>query len=235
MFVSPRGRKSEAFTLIELLVVIAVIAVLMAILMPSLRRAREQAKQVACRAHLKQIGTAMHMYAADFDDLFPSKEALGGFGFRAAPGYKNPNDIRGLPEKYGLAALLDQTHNMDGNSKLWVCPSQPLKWMRELGNTYAFSIARMLEKTKTFQMKRYDTTWLVWDNWIYKPYTPGIRADGAAGFTIDSASRVMPHRTSTKSRTEFAFFNILYADSHVGARREQYLDQRKPIQDQNQP
>jgi len=231
MSVSPRPRKWEAFTLIELLVVIAVIAILMAILMPSLRRAREQAKTTACRAHLKQIGVAMHMYAADFDELFPNKEVLGGFGFRAAPGYKNPNDIRGLPEKYGLASILDQTHNLDGHSKVWICPSQPHRWMRDLDNTYAFSIARMLEKTKSFQMKRYDKTWLVWDNWNLKPYTPGIRADGASGFTIDSADRLMPHNgrniegRKTGAKTQFAFFNILYADSHVGARREQWLDQ----------
>ena len=107
--------------------------------------------------------------------------------------------------------------------------------MRELGNTYSFSTAKMLEKTKTFQMKRHGTTWLVWDNWSQKPYTPGVRADGASGFTIDAADRLMPHNgrnieASKSSKTgairEFAFFNILYADSHVDKRREQYLDQR---------
>jgi len=220
MSISSRTRGFGAFTLVELLVVIAIIAVLMAILMPSLQRARDQARLAACTAHLKQIGLAMHMYASDFDDKFPSKDVLGGFGFRAAPGYKNPLDPRGLPEKYGLAGILDRTHVLDGHSKTWVCPGQPHRWMRELGNTYAFSIAAMLEKTKTFQMKHYGTTWLVWDNWMFRPYTPGVRASGSApGFTIDTADRLMPHNSDvTNKSTEFSFFNVLYADSHVGTR-----------------
>ena len=227
MVTSTRTKRVGAFTLIELLVVIAIIAVLMAVLVPSLKRARDQARLTTCTAHLKQIGLAMHMYASDFDDKFPSKDVLGGFGFRAAPGYKNPFDTRGLPEKYGLAGILDRTHVLEGSSKAWSCPAQPHKWMRELGNTYAFSIAAMLEKTKTFQMKNYGTTWLVWDNWIYKPYTPGVRAPGSVtGFTIDTAERLMPHNSDvSNTKNQFCFFNILYADSHVGTRREQWQDQ----------
>ncbi len=65
----PIGR---AFTLIELLVVIAIIAVLMAILMPSLRRAKNQARDIACQGNLKQWSLAFRMYANDNDGYFPT-------------------------------------------------------------------------------------------------------------------------------------------------------------------
>ena len=54
--------KKRGFTLIELLVVIAIIAVLMGILLPSIQKARDQARKVACQALLKQWGTIWSMY-----------------------------------------------------------------------------------------------------------------------------------------------------------------------------
>jgi len=61
-----------AFTLIELLVVIAIIAILAAILLPSLGRARELARGSTCLSNLHNIGTAIQMYIADNDSLFPT-------------------------------------------------------------------------------------------------------------------------------------------------------------------
>jgi len=60
-------KKQRGFTLIELLVVIAVIAILMAILLPSLSKAKEQAKKIVCLAHTKGLGTALLMYVDDYD------------------------------------------------------------------------------------------------------------------------------------------------------------------------
>jgi len=66
-----RRAAHSAFTLIELLVVIAIIAILAAILFPVFARAREKARQTSCLSNLKQIGTALNMYAQDYDQWLP--------------------------------------------------------------------------------------------------------------------------------------------------------------------
>lgn len=66
---SPASRR--AFTLIELLVVIAIIAILAAILFPVFARARESARQTACRSNIRQMGTAVTMYMTDYDEVLP--------------------------------------------------------------------------------------------------------------------------------------------------------------------
>jgi prepilin-type N-terminal cleavage/methylation domain-containing protein/prepilin-type processing-associated H-X9-DG protein len=60
-----------AFTLIELLVVIAVIAVLLALLVPSLRMARDQAKDLVCKSHLRGVGAGILMYLGDSSQRMP--------------------------------------------------------------------------------------------------------------------------------------------------------------------
>ena len=72
---APEGRPQKnktmkrAFTLIELLVVIAIIAILAAILFPVFAQAKLAAKKTAGLAQVKQIGTAVHIYLSDYDDV----------------------------------------------------------------------------------------------------------------------------------------------------------------------
>lgn len=63
--------RRRGFTLIELLVVIAIIALLMGILMPALAQIKEKAKEISCRANLRQYGVAQTMYLDDNDDRYP--------------------------------------------------------------------------------------------------------------------------------------------------------------------
>lgn len=94
--------KKRGFTLIELLVVIAIIAVLMAILLPSLRRAREQAKMVQCQSNLKQWALTINIYVQDNEGKFFSGLTPEGF--------------------YWIGQLPENLKSYKKN-KLWFCPS----------------------------------------------------------------------------------------------------------------
>jgi prepilin-type N-terminal cleavage/methylation domain-containing protein/prepilin-type processing-associated H-X9-DG protein len=52
------SRRKHAFTLVELLVVIAIIGILIALLLPAIQAAREAARRLECRNHIRQLATA---------------------------------------------------------------------------------------------------------------------------------------------------------------------------------
>ena len=64
-------RPGAAFTLIELLTVVAIISLLISIMLPSLSRARDQAKSIHCLARLREFGNAIAAYENVYDDQLP--------------------------------------------------------------------------------------------------------------------------------------------------------------------
>lgn len=68
----------RGFTLVELLVVIGVIAILISIFLPSLGKARNQARIVACASNLRQLGVASLNYAAANKQFFPATTQFAG-------------------------------------------------------------------------------------------------------------------------------------------------------------
>ena len=102
-----RPEARRAFTLIELLVVIAIIAILAAILFPVFAKAREKAEQTDCINNVKQITTALQMYAQDYDQKY-SKVNYGGAYFWPSAIYSYTKNT----QIYCCKAFpLDQTYN----------------------------------------------------------------------------------------------------------------------------
>lgn len=101
---------NKGFTLIELLVVIAIIAILAAILFPVFGKAREKAYAINCISNLKQIRTALFLYANDNNGELPGaplgrggQPVAGQFpGFIINKGYARNANIFRCPAAHGV-------------------------------------------------------------------------------------------------------------------------------------
>jgi prepilin-type N-terminal cleavage/methylation domain-containing protein/prepilin-type processing-associated H-X9-DG protein len=122
-------RRESGFTLIEILVVIGVIAILIGILIPVLSVARANARRTACLSNLRQIGVAIHGYAANFAGRIP-------YGPIAPPFYPTNlyprtgsvtsllsirTGITGGPEMVGLGIMLPTF--LKSSPKVLFCPA----------------------------------------------------------------------------------------------------------------
>ena len=119
--------KRKGFTLVELLVVIAIIALLMSILLPSLSRAKIQAKEAICMSNLRQWGTVYSMYTNDNDGLFDMgwPHVAGEDGFFAG-GHHWPVTLQKYYQDRLLRFCPMATRSIasEGRAAFWAWPRQ---------------------------------------------------------------------------------------------------------------
>ncbi|MHC4459980.1 MAG: type II secretion system protein [Planctomycetota bacterium] len=106
----------RGFTLVELLVVIAIIAILMTIIIPVLRKAKERAKEVVCKAHIRNVGLVVIMYLDENDNRMPDSGRANGFLWYDSNGnYLTTNDDTAYWGIVYIAQLKE--------TKVFSCPS----------------------------------------------------------------------------------------------------------------
>lgn len=113
-------KKRNGFTLIELLVVISIIALLVSILLPSLGKARVQAKTVVCQLNLKQWSCFFTLYTVDNKDKFH-----GGYSGTCWPNGDRNATWPGALQPYYWPDKSDSLGpvNINRSPKITLCPT----------------------------------------------------------------------------------------------------------------
>ena len=205
---SRRSSFATGFTLIELLVVIAIIAILAAILFPVFAQAREKARQTACLSNLKQIGTALRMYADDHDGSYPM---FGKGGGTPNPGNMGRSVYRRADDPQGLPVLLDPYSK---SKAIWICPSCILRPDDPIGirNTYTtpltWSDPTATDPYNAENGDKMTETAVAEDVYQYRDYTPiGTLLNPSGVASIPNAQRRFPHQSRA--------VNTLFLDLHT--------------------
>ena len=224
-------RPDRAFTLIELLVVVAIIALLISILLPSLGKAREQARTTVCANGVRQWGMALQYYENDYTYFLPYEGTASAAGtvengawYNALPPYVSAPRYYliypGVSARLGTTATDPDTGvnytitnspsaNAGGfkNSWIWYCPTQVILSKNSGSglNSFHYGMNAVINGSGAFGGS--GTTKYVKMSAIDQPtFTP---------FMFDSSANTSAVDPSSTSNRHNGKANMLFLDQHV--------------------
>jgi competence protein ComGC len=122
-------KNRRGLTLIETIVIIVIILFLLAIFMPPLGKVKPIAQRVICGTNLKGIGTALSVYADDYDGSYPQLPGNGSWSKELGFDYylKEPDFKPGGPQYNSTRTITASWYLLvkyaDVAPKSFVCPS----------------------------------------------------------------------------------------------------------------
>ena len=202
------------FTLVELLVVIGIIALLISLLLPTLGKAREYSRLVACQANLRQIMQVTMIYSISNQSKFPVGCNNPAIESKTCP-YTNTTDpTKDGPTQYALLGTnppyiqqtliryLPSVLTGVAPSKVWKCPSAFQPSMLTPGANNYFYNAAWAAGRKVTKAKSSSTAAVYWDllgDWWPGTQYPHYTRLGSNNYNDGGGSKI----------------NVVYADGHV--------------------
>ncbi|MDY7009764.1 MAG: type II secretion system protein [Planctomycetota bacterium] len=221
-------RVGSAFTLVELLVVVAIIALLVSILLPTLGRAKEQARIVSCMSNLRSLGLSYVFYTNENNDWYPGSAGYGGdpptWDDRLWPYYENYGLLVCPSDKLERPVWVE--HNRSYASNINVAYRGPSEYGENLDPKYngetPYTSDGSIWKSTDVEVPA-DTILLgdMWESWYYgdAPTAGGYNRYVGSGIFDGMWSGAVPVEPPSRSPTPYHrdmdAYNFLFCDNHV--------------------